>query len=112
MSDLKDVLVPDVGGEEVEVIEVCVAVGEEVEAEASLITVESDKASMDIPAPFAGTVKEILVNVGDKVSQDSLLMKFQPVQQLPASSTSTSTSLQQEATPAPAPRCASPSYRR
>lgn len=76
MSDLKDVLVPDVGGDEVEVIEICVATGESVEAEASLITVESDKASMDIPAPFAGTVAEILVNVGDKVSQDSLIMKL------------------------------------
>ena len=76
MSDLKDVLVPDVGGEDVEVIEICVAVGDTVDAEDSLITVESDKASMDIPAPFAGTVSEIAVNVGDKVSQDSLIMKF------------------------------------
>lgn len=71
----KDVLVPDVGGEEVEVIEVCVAVGDTVEAEDSLVTVESDKASMDIPAPFAGTVTEILVAVGDKVAQDKLIMK-------------------------------------
>ncbi|GAB2702153.1 dihydrolipoyllysine-residue acetyltransferase [Aliiglaciecola sp. 3_MG-2023] len=76
MSDLKDVLVPDVGGEEVEVIEICVSVGEEVEAESSLITVESDKSSMDIPAPFAGSVADILVKVGDKVSQDTLIMKL------------------------------------
>ncbi|MCV2884926.1 dihydrolipoyllysine-residue acetyltransferase [Aestuariibacter sp. AA17] len=76
MSDIQDVKVPDVGGEDVEVIEICVSVGDEVEAEAALITVESDKASMDIPAPFAGTVKDILVNVGDKVSQDSLIMKI------------------------------------
>lgn len=76
MSDIKQVLVPDVGGDEVEVIEVCVAVGDEVEAEASLITVESDKASMDIPAPFAGTISEILVAVGDKVGQDKLIMKM------------------------------------
>lgn len=76
MSDMQDVLVPDVGGEEVEVIEICVTVGEEVEAEAALITVESDKASMDIPAPASGTIGEILVNVGDKVSQDSLIMKM------------------------------------
>jgi pyruvate dehydrogenase E2 component (dihydrolipoamide acetyltransferase) len=74
MSDKKDVLVPDVGGEEVEVIEICVSSGEQVEAEASLITVESDKASMDIPAPFAGTIGDILVKVGDKVSQDTLIM--------------------------------------
>lgn len=74
MSDKKDVLVPDVGGEEVEVIEICVTAGEDVDAEASLITVESDKASMDIPAPFAGTIGDILVKVGDKVSQDTLIM--------------------------------------
>ena len=72
----KDVLVPDVGGEEVEVIEVCVAVGDTVEAEDALVTVESDKASMDIPAPFAGTVSEILIAVGDKVGQDKLIMKI------------------------------------
>ncbi len=76
MSELKDVLVPDVGGDEVEVIEICVAKGDSVDAEASLITVESDKASMDIPAPFAGKVEEILVKVGDKVSQDTLIMKL------------------------------------
>jgi len=76
MSDLKDVLVPDVGGDEVEVIEICVAVGDTVEAEESLITVESDKASMDIPAPFAGKIAEVLVNVGDKVSIDKLIMKM------------------------------------
>lgn len=76
MSELKDVLVPDVGGEEVEVIEICVAVGDSVEVETALITVESDKASMDIPAPFGGKVGEILVKVGDKVSQDSLIMKI------------------------------------
>ncbi len=76
MADLKDVLVPDVGGEEVEIIEICVAVGDKVDAEEALITVESDKASMDIPAPFAGDIGEILVSVGDKVSQGSLIMKM------------------------------------
>jgi pyruvate dehydrogenase E2 component (dihydrolipoamide acetyltransferase) len=76
MSELKDVLVPDVGGDEVEIIEICVAVGDSVEAETSLVTVESDKASMDIPAPFAGTVGEILVKVGDKISQNSLIMRL------------------------------------
>lgn len=76
MADLKDVLVPDVGGDEVEVIEVCVAVGDTVEAEDALVTVESDKASMDIPAPFSGEIAELLVQVGDKVSQDKLIMKM------------------------------------
>jgi pyruvate dehydrogenase E2 component (dihydrolipoamide acetyltransferase) len=76
MSDLKDVLVPDIGEDEVEVIELCVAVGDSVEAEDALVTVESDKASMDIPAPFAGVVKELCVNVGDKIKQDDLLAKL------------------------------------
>ncbi|MGB3725307.1 MAG: pyruvate dehydrogenase complex dihydrolipoyllysine-residue acetyltransferase [Glaciecola sp.] len=75
MADLKDILVPDVGGEEVEVIEVCVSVGESVEAEAALVTVESDKASMDIPVPFDGVIKEISVAVGDKIKEGDLLAK-------------------------------------
>jgi pyruvate dehydrogenase E2 component (dihydrolipoamide acetyltransferase) len=73
MSDVKQVLVPDVGGEAVEVIELCVAVGDTVAAEDAICTVETDKASMDIPAPFAGTVTELKVNVGDKISQDDLI---------------------------------------
>ncbi|NTS76564.1 pyruvate dehydrogenase complex dihydrolipoyllysine-residue acetyltransferase [Catenovulum sp. SM1970] len=71
---IQDVLVPDVGGDEVEVIELCVAVGDTVEVEDSLITVESDKASMDIPAPVAGTVKEFKIAVGDKVSEGTLIV--------------------------------------
>ncbi len=74
MADIKDILVPDVGGDEVEVIEVCVAVGDTLAEEDAIVTVESDKASMDIPAPFAGTVKEIKVAVGDKVSEGGLLI--------------------------------------
>ncbi|QTH63496.1 dihydrolipoyllysine-residue acetyltransferase [Psychrosphaera ytuae] len=77
MADLKDILVPDVGGDEVEIIEICVAVGDTVEAEDAIVTVESDKASMDIPAPFAGTVKEIKVATGDKVSEGTLLIQVE-----------------------------------
>ncbi|WP_058912275.1 pyruvate dehydrogenase complex dihydrolipoyllysine-residue acetyltransferase [Entomohabitans teleogrylli] len=73
----KDVHVPDIGGDEVEVTEVMVKVGDTVAAEQSLITVEGDKASMEVPAPFAGTVKEIKVNTGDKVSTGSLIMVFE-----------------------------------
>ena len=76
MSDIKDVLVPDLGEDEVEVIELCVAEGDDVEAEDALVTVESDKASMDIPAPFAGKVKELSVKVGDKISEGDLLAKL------------------------------------
>ncbi|WP_049008865.1 biotin/lipoyl-containing protein, partial [Citrobacter koseri] len=75
----KDVNVPDIGGDEVEVTEVMVKVGDKVEAEQSLITVEGDKASMEVPAPFAGVVKELKVNVGDKVSTGSLIMVFEYV---------------------------------
>jgi pyruvate dehydrogenase E2 component (dihydrolipoamide acetyltransferase) len=73
----QDVQVPDIGGDEVEVTEVMVAVGDKIEEEQSLITVEGDKASMEVPAPFAGTVKEIKVATGDKVSTGSLIMIFE-----------------------------------
>jgi pyruvate dehydrogenase E2 component (dihydrolipoamide acetyltransferase) len=73
----KDVNVPDIGGDEVEVTEVMVKVGDKVAAEQSLITVEGDKASMEVPAPFAGTVKEIKISTGDKVSTGSLIMVFE-----------------------------------
>ncbi|WP_074011708.1 pyruvate dehydrogenase complex dihydrolipoyllysine-residue acetyltransferase [Candidatus Sodalis sp. SoCistrobi] len=73
----QDVNVPDIGGDEVEVTEVLVKVGDKVEAEQSLITVEGDKASMEVPAPFAGTVKELKVNTGDKVNTGSLIMVFE-----------------------------------
>ncbi len=73
----KEVKVPDIGGDEVEVTEVLVQVGDKVDAEQSLIVVEGDKASMEVPAPFAGTVKELKVSTGDKVSTGSLIMVFE-----------------------------------
>ncbi|WP_068714993.1 pyruvate dehydrogenase complex dihydrolipoyllysine-residue acetyltransferase [Vibrio tritonius] len=76
-SAAKDVHVPDIGGDEVSVTEIMVKVGDTVEEEQSLITVEGDKASMEVPAPFAGTVKEIKVAEGDKVSTGSLIMVFE-----------------------------------
>ncbi|MDM7859554.1 dihydrolipoyllysine-residue acetyltransferase [Alteromonas sp. ASW11-36] len=72
----KEVLVPDVGDDEVEVIELCVAEGDEVAEDDSLVTVESDKASMDIPAPFAGKVASLKVKVGDKIKQGDLLAEL------------------------------------
>ncbi|WP_109392882.1 pyruvate dehydrogenase complex dihydrolipoyllysine-residue acetyltransferase [Proteus terrae] len=74
---LKEVHVPDIGGDEVEVTEVMVKVGDSVAEEQSLITVEGDKASMEVPAPFAGVVKEIKIATGDKVSTGSLIMVFE-----------------------------------
>lgn len=76
-SAIKDVNVPDIGGDEVNVTEIMVKVGDSVSEEQSLITVEGDKASMEVPAPFAGVVKEILVKSGDKVLTGSLIMKFE-----------------------------------
>ncbi|WMQ74356.1 MAG: Dihydrolipoyllysine-residue acetyltransferase component of pyruvate dehydrogenase complex [Sodalis sp.] len=71
-----EINVPNIGADEVEVTEVLVSVGDKVDAEQSLITVEGDKASMEVPAPFAGIVKEIKINVGDKVSTGSQIMVF------------------------------------
>jgi len=95
-SGAKEVQVPDIGGDEVEVTEVMVKVGDKVAAEQSLITVEGDKASMEVPAPFAGTVKEIKIATGDKVSTGSLIMVFEVEGAAPAPAA------KQEAAPAPA----------
>ena len=74
-----DINIPDIGDfNEVEVIEVLVKKGDEVQAEDSLITVESDKASMEIPSPSAGTIVEMKVAVGDKVKQGSLIASLTP----------------------------------
>ena len=76
---MKDVLVPDIGDfKEVEVIEILVKPGDTVAKEQSLVSLESDKATMEIPSPEAGVVKELKVKVGDKVSEGSLLLKMEP----------------------------------
>ena len=75
----KEILVPNIGDfDQVEVIEILVAVGDTIAAEDSLISVESDKASMEIPAPEAGVVKEIKINIGDMVSEGSLMLMLEP----------------------------------
>ncbi|MFZ0870432.1 MAG: dihydrolipoyllysine-residue acetyltransferase [Rhodanobacter sp.] len=73
MADLKEARVPDIGHADVPVIEVLVKVGDRVEKEQSLITLESDKATMEVPAPFAGTVKEMKLKVGDEVSEGAVI---------------------------------------
>ncbi|CAQ83231.1 MULTISPECIES: pyruvate dehydrogenase complex dihydrolipoyllysine-residue acetyltransferase [Photorhabdus] len=83
-SAAMDVHVPDIGGDEVEVTEVMVQIGDTVTAEQSLITVEGDKASMEVPAPFAGIVKDIKIKVGDKVKTDSMIMVFEVAGAAPA----------------------------
>ncbi len=78
MAEIKNVLVPDIGNyKDVPVIEVSVKVGDTVKAEQSLVTLETDKATMDVPAPFDGVVKEIKVKVGDKVSDGTLIMMIE-----------------------------------
>ncbi len=90
MSNLVEVLVPDIGNfDSVDVIEVMVKVGDVIALEDSLITVESDKASMDIPSPIAGTVKTLIVKVGDKVAKDSLLMMVDALVGTPKSTPAT-----------------------
>jgi len=108
-SGAKDVEVPDIGGDEVEVTEIMVKVGDKVAAEQSLITVEGDKASMEVPAPFAGTVKEIKISTGDKVSTGSLIMVFEVEGAAPAASAPAAkkeeaapAKTEQKAAPAPA----------
>ena len=75
---MKDILVPDIGDfKEVEVIEILVKPGDTVAKEQSLVSLESDKATMEIPSPVAGVVKELKIKVGDKVSEGSLLLKME-----------------------------------
>lgn len=73
VSEIKELTVPDIGGDEVEVTEVLLAVGDSFAAEQDVLSVEGDKASMDVPASFAGTVTEVKVAVGDKVAEGSVI---------------------------------------
>ena len=78
MSNIIEVKVPDIGDfDQVEIIEVLIAVGDMVEVEDSLITVESDKASMEIPSSVSGTITEILINNGDNVAEGSSIVKIE-----------------------------------
>ncbi len=83
-STVVDIHVPDIGGDEVNVTEIMVKIGDNVTEEQSLITVEGDKASMEVPAPQAGIVKEIVIKVGDKVKTGSLIMRFEVADVCPA----------------------------
>ena len=102
---MKDVLVPDIGDfKEVEVIEILVKAGDTVTKEQSLVSLESDKATMEIPAPEGGVVKELKVKVGDKVSQGSVLLALEPGAAAPAATEKTPEAKKtEESKPAPAP---------
>lgn len=103
MSQMLEIVVPDIGNfDSVDVIEVLVAVGDTIAKEDSLITVESDKASMDIPSSHAGVVKELKVAVGDKVAKGSLILLIENTETAAAPS-------QPAATQAPAPQASAAS---
>jgi pyruvate dehydrogenase E2 component (dihydrolipoamide acetyltransferase) len=105
---MKDVLVPDIGDfKEVEVIEILVKAGDTVIKEQSLVSLESDKATMEIPAPEGGVVKELKVKVGDKVSEGSVLLAMEPgAAAAPAATEKAPEAKKAEAKPAPAPAAA------
>ena len=78
MAELKKILIPDIGDfKDVPVIEVLVQVGDTVNVEDSLVTLESEKATIEIPSPHAGVIKEILIKAGDKVSEGSAIMAIE-----------------------------------
>ncbi|MDO6524229.1 pyruvate dehydrogenase complex dihydrolipoyllysine-residue acetyltransferase [Motilimonas sp. 1_MG-2023] len=104
MSDIKEILVPDIGADEVDVTEILVAVGDTIEEEQGLISVEGDKASMEVPAPFGGVVKEIKVAVGDKVSEGTLIITVEAAGGAPAAEAPAA----QEAPTTPAPEAPAP----
>ena len=80
MAEIKQVLVPDIGDfKDIPVIEVLVKPGDTVKAEDPLISLESDKATMEVPAPFAGIVREISVKLGDKVSEGALVLMLEVI---------------------------------
>ena len=106
MAEAREVTVPDIGDfSDVPVIEILVEPGQTVPADAPLVTLESDKATMDVPAPFAGTIKEIKVKVDDKVSEGSLLLLMEPAEDGadPATSAAPAAAAEQTEAQAPAP---------
>ncbi|MGI2106993.1 dihydrolipoyllysine-residue acetyltransferase [Shewanella frigidimarina] len=115
MAELKEVLVPNIDTDAVQVIEICAAVGDYLEKEASIITVESDKATMDIPAPFAGTLAELKIAVGDTVSEGTLIAMMSAANAAPAKAEAAAPApkaeapVAQAAAPAPVTPVAAPS---
>jgi len=103
MAEIKEARVPDIGDySDVPVIEVLVAVGDTVAKDQGLVTLESDKATMEVPAPFAGTVKEIKVKVGDTLSEGALVAMIEPADGA-AAPAAKAEAPKAEAAPAPAP---------
>ena len=104
MSSLIEVKIPNIGDfDGVEVIEILVAAGDRVAAEDSLISVESDKATMEIPAPQAGVVKEVLVSVGDTVAEGSTILMLEAEEAGPSAPADNSKPVVTEQVPIAAP---------
>ena len=102
MAEIKQVLVPDIGDyKDVSVIEVMVKVGDTIAAEDTLLTLETDKAAMDVPSPFAGVIKEIKIKVGDKISEGSLILTLESAAGSAAQPTKAPAAAQVAAAPAP-----------
>jgi pyruvate dehydrogenase E2 component (dihydrolipoamide acetyltransferase) len=110
MSSITEVKVPDIGDfKEVDVIEILVKPGDSVAKEASLITVESDKATMEIPSPVAGVVKELRVKLGDKVAEGSMILLLEAsAGEAPAAQPPKSAEIAAPSAPAPAKPAAAP----
>jgi pyruvate dehydrogenase E2 component (dihydrolipoamide acetyltransferase) len=115
VGNVTEVKVPDLGGaKDVNVIEVLVAAGQTISKEQALITLESDKASMEVPSPVAGLVKDVKIKVGDKVSEGSLIVLVeasaaaQPVAAQAPAPSAPATAPAPVASPAPAPTAAAP----
>ncbi|MFZ1809670.1 MAG: dihydrolipoyllysine-residue acetyltransferase [Candidatus Nitrotoga sp.] len=103
MAEIKQVLMPDIGdSKDVPVIEVMVKAGDTVKTEQPLLTLETDKATMDVPAPFDGVVKNVSVKVGDKISEGTLILSME------TSATETSADVSPPTTPAPVKEAANP----
>jgi dihydrolipoamide dehydrogenase len=108
MSKTIEVKIPDIGDfPEVAVIEVMVKPGDVVKAEDPLITLESDKATMDVPSPAAGTVKDVKIKVGDKVAEGTLVLTLETTEEKPASAPAKAEA-PVAAAPAPGPVAAAP----
>jgi pyruvate dehydrogenase E2 component (dihydrolipoamide acetyltransferase) len=102
-------LVPDIGGfKDVSVIEVLVKAGEQIDKETPLITLETEKATMDVPAPTAGRIREVKVKAGDKVSEGSLILLLEVAAQPGAPASAVPAAAASSSAPAPAPATASP----
>ncbi|MBW5290122.1 MAG: Dihydrolipoamide acetyltransferase component of pyruvate dehydrogenase complex [Candidatus Ruthia sp. Asou_11_S2] len=92
MTSIKNITLPDIGDfDEVEVIDILVNIGDKINADDSIITLESDKASMEIPSPFAGIVTKINVNIGDKIKQGDVILSAESEDGLQNTSQSTKT---------------------